>query len=197
MLIIVSGFAGSGKSTLSELLGKKLGLKVVHASHLLKELQSKSVKELDLENTQAGTGFWESAEGKKLLEKREKDFSLDKKLDKLLLEIAEQGNVVLDSWTMPWLCKKGFKIWLETSAKERAKRVSRRDKLDEKEVFEKILERDKKTAGIYKKIYGFEIGKDFKPFDLVIEADKLNEKQVLDAVLEKLEKKLKFSDNYN
>lgn len=186
MLIIVSGFAGSGKSTLSELLGKEFGLKVVHASHLLKELQNKSVKELDTEHTKAGSGFWESKEGKIFLERREKDFSMDKKLDELLLKIAGKGNVVLDSWTMPWLCKKGFKVWLEVSAKERARRVAKRDNLPEKQVLERIVERDKKTAGIYKKLYGFEIGKDFKPFSMVVRADKLDEKKVFELVAGKI-----------
>ncbi len=186
MLIIVSGFAGSGKSTLAEGLGKEFGLKVVHASHLLKELATKSVKELDTEHTEAGSGFWESADGKKYLDKRSKDTSMDKKLDRLLLKIADEGNVVLDSWTMPWLCKKGFKIWIETSALERAKRVAQRDNLAEKEVLEKIMERDKKTAEIYRKLYGFEIGKDLKPFHLVIQSDGLEEKKVLEIAVLKI-----------
>ena len=186
MLIIVSGFAGSGKSTLSEALGKEFGLKVVHASHLLKELQKKKPEELDIENTQAGTGFWESKEGQSFLEKRQKDSSMDRALDKKLLEIAKKGNVVLDSWTMPWLCKDGFKIWLNTSAKERAKRVANRDGLPEKEVLAKILERDKKTAQIYEKLYGFKIGKDFSPFQLLINADKLKEKQVFEIAAGKI-----------
>ncbi len=186
MLIIIAGFAGSGKSTLSELLGHKFSLNVVHASHLLKELQTKSVNELDIKNTQAGSGFWESKEGQEFLKKREQDFSMDKALDKKLLEIAEKGNVILDSWTMPWLSKKGFKIWLNVSQQVRAKRVAERDKLPEKEVLEKIKERDKKTADIYKKIYGFEIGKDFTPFNLVIDASDLNEKQVFDLAVKKI-----------
>lgn len=190
MLIIVCGFAGSGKSTLSELLGKEFGLKVVHASHLLKELATKKVEELDVEHTQAGTGFWESKEGQKYLEKRQTDSSMDLALDKKLLEIAAKGNVVLDSWTMPWLSKTGYKIWLNVSPQVRAKRVASRDGLNEKEVLQKILERDKKTSGIYAKLYGFTIGQDFAPFDLILDADKLNEKQVFETV------KKKIKENY-
>ena len=186
VLIIVSGFAGSGKSTLSESLGKEFGLKVVHASHLLKELQTKKASELDTEHTAAGSGFWESIEGQKFLEKRQKDSSMDRALDKKLLEIAKKGNVVLDSWTMPWLCKNGVKVWLNAKSETRAKRVSERDNLKYKDVLKKIKERDRKTAGIYKKIYGFEMGKDFSPFDVVIITDKLAQEDVRKIAIKKI-----------
>ncbi len=189
LLIIVSGFAGSGKSTLTEVLAAHFGIEFVHASDLLKRLQKQKASELDVKGTKAGSGFWESEEGKKYLHARQKDGSMDKELDKLLLKIAEKGNVVLDSWTMPWLCKKGFKIWLEVSAKERARRVAERDSLDQKVVLQKILERDKITAGIYKKLYGFEMKADKKVFDLIIEADKKNIKIVFEDVVTALKKK--------
>ncbi|MEK6941463.1 MAG: cytidylate kinase family protein [archaeon] len=183
MLIIVSGFAGSGKSTLAEALAVHFGLEFVHASDLLKKLKTQKVYEIDVKNTKAGSGFWESAKGKKYLQARQKDSSMDRALDKLLLEIAAKGNVVLDSWTMPWLCKKGFKIWLEVSAKERARRVARRDGFDEKKVLEKILERDKITTGIYKKLYGFEMGADKKVFGMIIGSDKKTSKEVFVAAV--------------
>ena len=57
------------------------------------------------------------------------DPAFDKRIDEKLLELAKQGNVVLDSWTMPWLLKGGFKIWLEASSTVRAKRVVTRDNI--------------------------------------------------------------------
>ena len=87
---------------------------------------------------------------------------------------------------MPWLCKKGFKIWLHASPSVRAKRVAQRDKLEEKKVLEKIIERDKKTAGLYRKIYGFSIGEDLTPFQLVINSDNLKEKEVFEIAVQKV-----------
>lgn len=191
MLIIVSGFAGSGKSTLVEKLAKHFNLEFVHASDLLHQLKTKKAFELDPSHTLAGTGYWESSEGKKYLLERQKDGSMDRELDKLLLEIADKGNVVLDSWTMPWLCKKGFKIWLEVSPKVRAKRVAKRDGLDEKMVLQKILERDKITAGIYKKLYGFEMKPDKKVFDLIIRNSGMTKEQVFKKAVEKIKGKMK------
>lgn len=194
MLIIVSGFAGSGKSTLVEALAAHFGLKFVHASDLLKELKSKKVKELDVEHTSAGSGFWESPNGRKYLLLRKKDSSMDKELDALLLKIAKAGNVVLDSWTMPWLCNNGFKVWLEVDARERAKRVAERDGLNQKAVLKKILERDKVTAGIYKKLYGFQMGPDKKVFDLIIDATNLAREAVIMAVINGIGKSGKIAE---
>ena len=187
MLIIVSGFAGSGKSTLTEALAAHFGLDFVHASDLLKKLQKQGASGLDTSRTKAGSGFWESDEGKKYLHERQKDGSMDKELDRLLLKIAEKGNVVLDSWTMPWLCKSGFKIWLEVSAKERARRVAERDGLDKKIVLAKILERDKITAEIYKKLYGFDLSPDKKVFDLIIAGDGLRVEDVQKIAISNIE----------
>ncbi|MBI4044766.1 MAG: cytidylate kinase family protein [Candidatus Diapherotrites archaeon] len=185
MLIIVCGFAGSGKSTLAENLARHFGIPFVHASDVLKQLRSKKPVEIDAKKTEAGKGFWESPDGDAFMKQREKDGSTDRMLDKMLLEIADRGNVVLDSWTMPWLCKKGFKIWLEASPLVRARRVAARDKLEEKTVLGKIIERDKKTASIYTKLYGFSIGNDLSPFHLAINSDRLTEKEVLDIAVQK------------
>ena len=184
-IIIVSGFAGSGKSTLAEKLAKYFGLKCVHASDLLRQLQGKKAEELKPEESKAGSGWWETKEGKEFIKKRLADKSMDKELDKLLLKVIDNGNVVVDSWTMPWLSKKGFKIWLNVSAEERARRVAKRDNLEVSEVIEKINYRDTKTAEIYRNLYGFELGKDLKPFSLVAKAEKTEE-----AVFEEAKKAL-------
>lgn len=174
-IIIVSGFAGSGKSTLAEKLAKHFGMKCIHASDLLRQLQDKKASELRPEESKAGSGWWETKEGKEFMKKRLEDMSMDRELDKLLLKVIDEGNVVVDSWTMPWLSKKGFKIWLDVSAEERAKRVAKRDCLDVKDVIERIEYRDVKTAEIYRNLYGFELGKDLKPFNLVARAEKTEE----------------------
>jgi len=188
-MIIVSGFAGSGKSTLTEELAEHFKLEFIHASDLLHKLRKGDVSEFDVEHTHAGSGYWESPEGHKFLHEREKDDSMDRKLDELLLKIADKGNVVLDSWTMPWLCKKGFKIWLNTDSKVRANRVAERDKLDELEVYEKIIERDKITATIYEKLYGFEMKADESIFDFIIDNSKMEKIEVFNLAKEKINEK--------
>jgi CMP/dCMP kinase len=190
MIIIVAGFAGSGKSTLSDLLGKHFNLKVIHASHVMKQLVEGKI---DLNNTIGQTGFWESSKAKKIMMKRNASDELDKKLDEILLKEIDKDNVVLDSWTMPWLSEKGIKIWLNASPEIRAKRVMKRDSIKYKDVLSKIIERDEKTKLIYKRIYNFNLGEDLTPFHIIINTNKLNEKQVFDETIKKINelKKLK------
>ena len=193
-VIIVSGLAGSGKSTLSQQIAKKFGMKCIHASGILRELMEKHVDEIT-EGAGKNTGWWESSEGRKFLENRTKDGKFDRMLDKKLLEIIEHGNVVLDSWTMPWLSKKGFKIWLNASVEVRAKRVSGRDAKSIEDVEDSIRERDEKTANIYKELYGFDLGKDFSPFDFVLDTESMKRQDVFEKALEALKKS--DSDSFN
>ncbi|MFH1587836.1 MAG: cytidylate kinase family protein [Candidatus Diapherotrites archaeon] len=197
MILIVSGFAGSGKSSLADSLGKHFSLRVIHASDVMKQLME---GKLDLNNTKGHEGFWESKESEHIMKHREENDELDKKLDELLLKEVEKDNLVLDSWTMPWLSKKGIKIWLNASPEIRAKRVSLRDKMSFEKILSKIKERDEKTKGIYKRIYNFSLGNDFEPFDLIIETNEINQKEVFEKTLKELKnlnlkKNKKFKEN--
>lgn len=189
MLIIISGFAGSGKSSLADALGKKLGLKVVHASSLLREMKEKGVSALDQEKVEKLHDWWESEEGKKFMKMRSEDTSLDIALDKKLIEIAKKGNIVLDSWTMPYLYKgNAFRVWLNASAEIRAKRVSGRDKLDFNDVLGKIKARDSETKDLYERLYNFKMGKELGKFNLVINTGELSQEEVFNKVLDAIQK---------
>ncbi len=185
--IIVSGFAGSGKSTLADSLGKALKLKVVHASALLKEMRESGISALESKNVKKIEDWWETAEAKKFMKERKENTALDIALDKKLKEIADAGNVVLDSWTMPYLYKgKAFKIWLEASPETRAKRVSERDSLDYKEVLAKVNRRDKETKGLYETLYNFRMGENLGIFDFVFKTNDLPKQEVFAKALQKV-----------
>jgi cytidylate kinase len=78
-------------------LAERYGLKYYSGGDALKALA------LEKGHKPAEHGWWESREGLSFLEKREKNPEFDRAVDQKLLEVAKQGNVVLDSWTMPWL----------------------------------------------------------------------------------------------
>jgi cytidylate kinase len=118
----------------------------------------------------------------RFLEERLHDPKSDKQIDSQLIELAELGNVVLDSWTMPWLTKRGFKIWLEVSPPERAKRLAKRDGINLKDATSIIEKKDGKTMQIYESLYGFKLGKDYQPFDLVLDSETLSSDEVFDTL---------------
>ncbi|MCJ7559962.1 cytidylate kinase family protein [Candidatus Bathyarchaeota archaeon] len=176
LVVCISGMAGTGKSTLAKKLAQKYKLKYYSGGDALKALATEEGY------NSSSRGWWESPEGLGFLEKREKNLKFDKAVDDKLLEYAQQGNVLLDSWTMPWLLKTGFKIWLVASIEKRAERVAKRDKITVKEAVEVLKEKEARTKAIYKKLYGFALGEDFAPFHLVLDTDNLNAEEVFQVL---------------
>src|SRR4030067_596844 len=147
IVVCISGMAGTGKSTLAKKLAKKYNLRYCSGGDALKTLAK------DEGYDSSSRGWWESPEGLSFLEKREKNLEFDKAVDDKLLEYAKQGNILLDSWTMPWLLKGGFKIWLEASFEKRAARVAERDNLTYTEAVKVLGEKEGHTKSIYKALY--------------------------------------------
>jgi cytidylate kinase len=176
IVVCISGMAGTGKSTLAKKLAEKYKLRYYSGGDALKALAAEEGYD------SSSRGWWESPEGLSFLEKREKNLKFDKAVDDKLLEYAQQGRVLLDSWTMPWLLKTGFKIWLVASIEKRAERIAKRDKIPIKEALHVLKEKEAITKTIYKKLYGFTLGEDFKPFDLVLDTEVLNAGEVFQVL---------------
>ncbi len=176
VIICISGMAGSGKSTAAKKLAEKYQLKYYSGGDALKALAiQEGYKPLE-------QGWWESEEGMRFLEKRTKNSKHDKEIDEKLLEFAKKGEVILDSWTMPWILQKGFKIWLEASLHKRAERIAKRDGISVKEAFKALKIKEEKTKAIYKKLYGFSLGEDFAPFHLILDTDNLTAEEVFQTL---------------
>ena len=175
-VICISGMAGTGKSTLAKKLAQKYNLRYFSGGDALKELAKQEGYDVTVE------GWWESPVGLKFLSDRVHDPKFDKAVDDKLLEYAKNGSVLLDSWTMPWLLKGGFKIWLEASFEKRAQRVSERDHLTFAQAVEVLKEKEGRTKAIYKGLYGFALGEDLSPFDFVLDTDNLNAVQVFEVL---------------
>jgi len=168
VVICIAGMTACGKSTAARRLAERYGLKYISGGTALKELA------IRMGYKAQERGWWETTEGTRFLEMRLRDFRFDKQVDTELLNWAEQGNVVLDSWTMPWLFNNGFKIWIEVSPQERARRLARRDKINAREAEKAIREKDGKTKQIYERLYGFKLGEDFSPFNVVLDTELLS-----------------------
>ncbi|NWF87011.1 cytidylate kinase family protein [Candidatus Bathyarchaeota archaeon] len=182
IVICICGLAGSGKSTLAKKLAEKYGLKYFSGGNALKALAiEEGYKSLN-------RGWWEREEGMRFLEERTEDSKFDETVDRKLLELAKQGNAVLDSWTMPWLFKKGFKIWLEASPEKRAERIAKRDGISVKEALNALKIKEKRTKSIYEKLYGFSLGEDFKPFHLILDTENLGAEEVFQVLCEVIDK---------
>jgi len=177
IVICLTGLTSCGKSTLAKRLAKKYGLKYVSGSVALKTLAFEAGYKPTVR------GWWTTGEGLNFHQLRAKDPRFDEKVDKRLLKWAKLGNVVIDSWTIPWLLQNGFKIWLEVSQEERARRLMRREsRMSFEEALMVLKEKDERSKAIYKKYYGFDLGEDFSPFDVVLDTNILSANETFDVL---------------
>ena len=176
IVVCISGMAGTGKSTLAKRLAQKYGLKYYSGGDALRVLAAEKGY------NSSSNGWWESPEGLSFLEQRKANASFDKAVDEKLLEYAAQGNVLLDSWTMPWLVKQGFKIWLAASVEKQAQRIAQRDKMTVEEALQALKQKEDRTKSIYKQLYGFALGEDFAPFNLILDTDNLSAEEVFQVL---------------
>jgi len=182
IVVCISGMAGTGKSTLAKKIAEKYGLTYYSGGDALKALAA------DENHNSKSIGWWESPEGLEFLAKREQDLKFDKLVDNKLKELAQKGNVLLDSWTMPWLIDYGFKIWLAASINKRAERIAKRDNMVKSDAMKVLKEKEARTKNIYKKLYGFKLGEDFKPFHMILDTEKLEAKEVFNVLCMVMEK---------
>ncbi|MEM2729312.1 MAG: cytidylate kinase family protein [Candidatus Korarchaeum sp.] len=171
--VCLSGLTGSGKSTLAKRLAEKYGLERVSGGEMLKEILAgrESLKD---------QGWWERDQAHEALERRLEDPRYDLEVDRRLMELAREGGYVLDSWTIAYLldCDSCIKIFLKADFEVRSSRVANRDKISIEEAKNKIKIKEERTYEIYKRLYGFELGKDLTPFHLVVDTTKMSSEEV-------------------
>ncbi|MFH1696748.1 MAG: hypothetical protein ABH854_02465, partial [Candidatus Diapherotrites archaeon] len=65
------------------------------------------------------------------------------------------------------------------------------------DALEKLRERDAQTTEIYKKLYGFTLGEDMKPFHFIIPTDNIDEERVFSKAEMEVRKhyNLKYPDS--
>jgi cytidylate kinase len=172
--IIISGPPAVGKTTIAKGIAEEFGLTHLSGGDILKELAEEEGFKT------GGDDWWDTQEGMNFLSQRQENSEFDKKVDDKLKKHFLDGNVVITSYTLPWLVEGGVKIWLEGSKENSAQRMTTRDNMSKDNALEIVQKRYQENKKIYKVLYGFEFGEDLSVFDKVIETDGLNASQVLD-----------------
>jgi len=163
-----------GKTTIAKGIAEEFGLTHLSGGDILKELAEEEGFKT------GGDDWWDTQEGMNFLSQRQENSEFDKIVDDKLKKHFLDGNVVITSYTLPWLVEGGVKIWLEGSKENSAQRMTTRDNLSKDNALEIVQKRYQENKKIYKALYGFEFGEDLSLFDKVIETDGLNASQVLD-----------------
>lgn len=138
MIISISGFAGSGKTTIGKLLAFNLNYRFIAPS--FKDLALK--EGISLEEFQL---------------KAEKNPNIDKEFDNYIKEEACKGNCVVATWLSSWIIDADLKVWLFAPLDVRAERVAKRDNLSTSEAKRLILLRENQNRERYLKLYKIDI----------------------------------------
>jgi cytidylate kinase len=124
------------------------------------------------------------------MEERKNDISFDLMVDETLTEIVANGEVVITSYTLPWLTRIPLTFWLSASAESRSERMAERDNIDVSDALKIIQSRDNENRRIYKNIYGPKFGEDFQVFDIVLNTELLSLEALID-ISKRIVKKIK------
>ncbi len=169
MIITVSGPPGSGKTTVSKILCKKLNYDLVSGGDIFRKMAK--------ENNMSLEEFSKYAE---------KDPEFDKKLDSLLLEILKtRDNVVVDSRLAGWLAYlndiKAFKVFLNADENTRLERIGKRENI----IMDMLRMREESEILRYKKYYNIDF-RDLSIYDLVINTEDKKPEEIAMYIIERV-----------
>lgn len=174
MIITISGDAGSGKSTISELISKELGLKKYSTGSIQRKIAN-----------ERGVSIAELGE----LEKDDK--SIDNEIDQKTKELGEkEKDFIMDSWLAAKFIPHAIKIFLTADIDERVKRRLKQKREEESftektQAKENMLQRENTNRQRWIKFYGFDY-KNEKNYDIIVDTTNLTIEQVKNKILEKI-----------
>jgi cytidylate kinase len=169
MSIVISGWPAVGKTTIAQNLAKDFNLKLWNGGDILKMMAYERGYSSSLNHD-----WWDTEEAAKFMKERNDNPNFDREVDNRLIELVKEGNVVITSYTLPWISDATINFWLQGSVDSRSKRMSMRDKIDINTAKKIVQRRDVENKLIYQKLYQFEFGEKLDVFDFVMNTDILS-----------------------
>ncbi len=167
--IVISGWPAVGKTTIAENIAKGFNLKLWNGGDILKMMAFERGYSSSLSHD-----WWDTDEAINFMRERNNDPNFDREVDNRLISLVNNGNVVITSYTLPWISDATVNFWLQGSVDSRAKRLAMRDKISVIEAKKIVLRRDNENKLIYKKIYNFSFGEKLDVFDFALNTDLLS-----------------------
>ncbi|MHA1194674.1 MAG: (d)CMP kinase [Promethearchaeota archaeon] len=176
MIISISGAHGTGKSTVAKILASKLGLKYYSTGEAFRELAEE--KGMSLE------------EFTKYVEKHPE---IDKELDEKVIQVAKEGNVVIESQLAGHLLKDvaDLRIHLKCPLEIRVKRMAERDGTSKEEKLKETLIRENSELKRFMELYNINLNDEnaiLKIHDLIIDTQNMSIEEVVNTILSKIKK---------
>ncbi len=167
--VVISGWPAVGKTTIAENIAKDFDLKLWNGGDILKMMAYERGYSSSLNHD-----WWDTEEAIAFMKERNNDPNFDREVDNRLIGLVNGGNVVITSYTLPWISDATVNFWLQGSLDNRAKRLAMRDKISIPEAKRIVLRRDNENKLIYKRIYDFSFGENLDVFDFALNTDLLS-----------------------
>src|SRR3989338_3084419 len=178
MIITISGYAGSGKSTVAKFLAQRLNLKHYSIGDLFREIaREKNISIVELN---------------KMLES---DATIDDMLDKKQADLGKkEDNFVIDGRLAAlFIPHAKVKVFLDADEEIRAQRILKESRNVEKsssiqDAINKIRTREESEIKRYTKLYNFNCY-DRNKYNIVINTTKISPEEVVGKIISEMEKK--------
>jgi len=176
MIITISGLHGTGKSTIAKLIAQKLKINYYSTGQIFRDLAAEMNMTL-----------------KEFTKYVEENPEIDEKLDNRIVEIAQKGNIIIDSQLSGHILKTiaNFKILLTCPLETRVKRMSERDNSNYEEKLKETILREKSELERFKQLYNIDLNDQEEVnqiYDLVLNTENLTIEEILETILSTFEK---------
>ena len=166
MIITIGGLAGTGTTTLAEVLSEKLNVQYISAGFIFREMAA--------EHGMTVLEFSEFAEG---------NDDIDKEIDKRQAEKAKSAeNLIIEGRLSAFFVENAdLKIWLMTPFDVRSERIAQRENKSVGVAKQEIILREKSEALRYKIIHNIDIT-DMDIYDIIINTDSFNPESISEII---------------
>lgn len=141
MKVTISGLAGSGTSTVAEMLSEELGVDLISAGDVFRREAERRGMSLEEFGALAS-----------------EDPEIDRTIDERQSEVASRhDSLVLEGRLAGWMVDADLKVWLRAPLEVRAQRVAERESKSLDEAVNQIEERGRCESERYEEHYGIDI----------------------------------------
>ncbi|MDO5824178.1 (d)CMP kinase [Methanobrevibacter sp.] len=166
MIITIGGLAGTGTTTLAEVLSEKLDIPYISAGFIFREMAA--------ERGMSVLEFSEFAEG---------NDDIDREIDERQAEKAKSAdNLILEGRLSAFFVENAdLRIWLMTPFDVRSERIAQREEKSAEVARDEIIIRENSEALRYKEIHNIDIG-NMDIYDLIINTDSFNPESISEII---------------
>ena len=165
MKIAISGKSGCGNSTVSRIVAKRLGYKLVNYTF------HSTAQEI-------GVSFDE------MCEMAEQDDKWDLYVDERQVEMAREGDTVLGSRLAIWVLEDAdFRVYLDARMEVRSTRIQKREGGELEQVSARTTRRDQRDHDRYLRLYGID-NNDFRFGYLLVDTEDMTPEEIADVIVE-------------